>query len=286
VLKIASIMTRRPVKVPPDCPTDKTLDLMRKRKLRHVLVVDHERLVGILSERDLVGRPAPPARARSKAEPPSAETVRDRMSVSVEIAAADEAVQDACRRLRERRIGCLPVLQAGRLVGVLSESDLLKLYVRTCEFGGHEPDFDPLVADVMSEKVVSVEPRESAAAAWEICRSKRIRHLPVVADGWFVGIVSDRDLLEVADGVEGETRKVGDLMNKEFVAIPPDAPLSRAARSMIQHRLHALPVLAKGSLRGIVTSADILGVLAAVEESKLESAWSGEQALGAGRVEE
>lgn len=286
MLKIASIMTRRPVRISSDSPTDKALDLMRKRKLRHLLVVEHERLVGILSERDLMSRREPPARARSQAEPLSDDTVRDRMSVSVEIAAADEPVQDACRRLRDLRIGCLPVLQAGRIAGVLSESDLLKLYVRTCDFDGHEPDFDPLVADVMSEKVVSVEPRESAAAAWEICRSKRIRHLPVVADGWFVGIVSDRDLLEVAGGVEGEARKVGDLMNKEFVAIPPDSPLSRAARSMIQHRLHALPVLAEGSLRGIVTSTDVLGVLAAVEGSKLESAWTGEQALGAGRAEE
>jgi CBS domain-containing protein len=286
VLKIASIMTRRPAKISSDSSIDKALDLMRKRTLRHVLVMDHERLVGIVSERDLMGRPGPPARVRSEDEPRSAEAVRDLMRASVEIATADEPVQEACRRMRDLCIGCLPVLLGGRVAGVLSESDLLKLYVRTCEFGGHEPDFDPLVADVMSEKVISVEPRESAAAAWEICRTKRIRHLPVVADGWFVGIVSDRDLLEVAGGVEGEARKVGDLMSKEFVAIPPDAPLSRAALSMIQHRLHALPVLAKGSLRGIVTSTDVLGILAAVEESKLESAWSGEQALGAGRVEE
>jgi len=278
VLKIASIMIRKPVKVPPDCPIDQAFELLRKRSLRHVLVVDHERLVGILSERDLMDSPG--------AGPRGAEAVRDRMSVAVETAARDEPVQDACRRLLDRRIGCLPVVHDGRVSGILSESDLLKLYVRTCDYGGHEHDFDPLVADVMSENVVSVEPRASAAAAWEICRSKRIRHLPVVADGWFVGIVSDLDLREVVGGVEGETRKVGDLMEKKFVDISPDASLSRAARTMLQHGLHALPVFVKGFLRGIVTSADVLGVLAEVDESTLESAWSGEQALGAGRVEE
>src|SRR5688572_708628 len=128
MLKVASIMSRKLVTVPPECPMTRALEKLRESDLRHVLVVDHERLVGILSERDLMERPEPKGRTTAGAKRPT--EVRDRMSVSVETVAPDEGVSEACRRLVDRRIGCLPVVDDGRLAGVLSESDFLRLYVR------------------------------------------------------------------------------------------------------------------------------------------------------------
>lgn len=286
MLKVGSVMTRKLVTVPPDCPVERSLGLLRERKLRHLLVVDRERLVGVLSERDLMEQPAPLPRRRSTAKAEHVTEVRDRMSVSLETVTAEESVSKACRRLVDRRVGCLPVVQDGRLAGVLSEFDLLLLYVRVCRFSGHEPGFDPRVETVMSREVVVVAPGQSAAEAFELCRGKGIRHLPVVHDGWLVGIVSDRDFLPVISRAQGDLRKVEDVMTKDFVAVVPGTPLSQAADCMLQNGFHALPVLVEGALRGIVTSADVLEALCAIDEQALNLAWSGEEVLRTDRVEE
>jgi CBS domain-containing protein len=285
MLRVGSVMTRGLVTVPPDCPVERARWLIRERKLRHVLVQDHERLVGILSERDLMEHAAPLPRRRSTPNAERGTEVRDCMSVSVETVTADESATAACRRLLERRISCLPVMQDGRLAGVLAEADLLRLYVRVCRFAGHERRLDPPVESRMSREVLSVEPGTKVAEAFELARAKAVRHLPVVHDGWLVGIVSDRDLLPVIGRAEGGLRAVEDVMTKDFVAVVPGTPLSEAAACMLQNGFHALPVLVKGALKGIVTSADVLATLCAADEEVLESAWRSEEALSAGAEE-
>jgi CBS domain-containing protein len=285
MLRVGSIMTRALVTVSPDCPVERALWLLRERKLRHLPVVDHGRLVGLLSERDLMERPEPPRRARGA--PEQSTLVRDRMSASLETVTADESASLACRRILERRVGCLPVVQNGRLAGVLSEADLLRLYVRVCRTAGHDASLDPRVESCMSRDVVTVVPRASAAEAFELCRAKGIRHLPVVHEGWLVGIVSDRNLLPVIGRAEGELRRVEDVMTKDFVAVTGGAtPLSEAADCMLRDGFHALPVLENGALVGIVTSADVLLALGTIDEQALASAWSSEELLSADRAEE
>jgi CBS domain-containing protein len=283
MLQVGSLMSRDTVAVPPACSVEIARRLLRERKLRHVLVTDHERLVGILSERDLA---EVPEHRRAASAAVAGEEVRDRMSASVEIVTRQESASKACRRILERRIGCLPVVEDGRLTGILTESDLLRLYVRVCRYAGHEERFDPAVEAVMSRDVVVTAPDRSVREAYELARSKGIRHLPVVHDGWLVGIVSDRDLLPVLARGEGELRKVEELATMDFMAVAPETPLSQVAENMLQNGYHALPVLVDGALKGIVTSVDVLRTLCSIDERALEEAWAGEEVLSEGRVEE
>jgi len=285
MLTVASIMTREPLAVAPDCTVERALEWMRERKLRHLPVLDQERLVGLVSERDLMERSRPEPRKRTKGAAPREVVVRDRMSVSLETVAPEDSAVNACRRLRDRRVGCLPVVRDGRLVGVLSESDLLRLYVRVCAMLG--ADAIPLVEACMSREVRTAAPTDSVAQAFELCRSKGIRHLPVVHDGWLIGIVSDRDLLPVIGRGQGELRRVEDVMTKDFVAVTVgQTPLSEAAACMLQDDFHALPVVESGALKGIVTASDVLLALGTLDERALESAWASERALSATAQEE
>lgn len=280
-------MTRALVTVSSEAPVERALWLMRERKLRHLPVVDHERLVGMISERDLLERVDPAPRKRAKGEISRGVEVKDRMSASLETVAADESVILACRRILERRIGCLPVVHDGRLAGVLSEADLLRLYVHVCRALGRDASIDPLVEACMSRDVLTVAPRASASEAFEPCRSKGIRHLPVVHEGWLVGIVSDHDLLPVIGRAEGALRRVEGVMTKDFVAVTGGkTPLSEAASCMLRDGFHALPVLENGAIEGIVTSADVLLALGTIDAQVLESAWSSETVLSASRTEE
>jgi acetoin utilization protein AcuB len=284
MLRVASILSRELVTVAPDCPLERAEWLMRERRLRHLPVVERGRLVGMLSERDLLER-APPRPKKGAGERPV--QVRDRMGVSLETVRADESVLGACKRLFERRVGSLPVVEGGELVGMVSESDLLRLYVRVCGGAAGAAGVDPKVEACMSRDVLTAAPSASVTEAFELCRSKGIRHLPVVFEGWLVGIVSDRDLLPVIARGDGELRRVEDVMSKDFVAVTGGAtPLSEAAACMLRDGFHALPVIEGGAVRGIVTSADVLLALGTLDEDVVESAGQIEAALASARAEE
>jgi len=117
------------------------------------------------------------------------------------------------------------------------------------------------VRDVMSTDLVTVTPPESARRAYELMRDRRIRHLPVVADGRLVGVLSDRDLRPVllSPGLAGAT--VGELMSENLTTIRPDAPVEDAASLLVVKKIGCLPVIDGPRLVGIVTETDLLAVL-------------------------
>jgi CBS domain-containing protein len=276
MLTVGSILTRAPATVAPEAPLELAIELMRVRKLRHLPVVEKERLVGVLSERDLLEHPRPAGAGRSH------ERVREHMSPAPETVHHDESAVRACRRMLERRIGCLPVLHGGRLAGVLTESDLLRLYVRVARAAGDGAFVDPRVGICMTRGVLTIGPRASAGEAFELCRAKGIRHLPVLDEGFLVGIVSDRNLLPVIGRGAGAGRTVEDIMTRDCVAVTgTETRLSEAVACMLRDGFHALPVVEHGVLKGIVTSADALLALGTLDGDVLESAWRSEVALAA-----
>jgi CBS domain-containing protein len=97
-----------------------------------------------------------------------------------------ETVRDAASRLAERRIGAMPVLEGGEVVGVFSERDLLYCIAR------HGADaLDIRINDVMTAPPITVAPSTPVLEALELMTRRRIRHLPVLEDGrlrWFVSI--------------------------------------------------------------------------------------------------
>lgn len=287
MVTVGSIMTRGLVTVSPDSSVERALWLMRERKLRHLPVMDDGLLVGMLSERDLQERVGSAPRQRARSQTKRGVEVKECMSASLETVTVDESAVHACRRILDRRIGCLPVIENGRLAGVVSEADLLRLYVHVCRAAGRDANIDPMVEACMSREVLTIEPGASVSAAFELCRSKGIRHLPVVQEGWLVGIVSDHDLLPLIGRGEGESRRVEGVMTKDYVAVTGgQTPLSEAGLCMLRDGFHALPVLENGALKGIVTSADVLLALGTIDEQVLESAWSSGAALSVSQAQE
>jgi CBS domain-containing protein len=122
-------MHREPVVVAGDLPIAAAVELLRARQIRHLPVVDERgRLIGIVTDRDLrqvVLDPrivqAPEAAALTLA----ALTVRDVMTWGVISVRADSDLRAAARLMRERKIGALPVVDDGRVVGILTETDVL-----------------------------------------------------------------------------------------------------------------------------------------------------------------
>lgn len=115
-MRLDEIMARRVVTIAPDEPASAAWTQMRRRRIRHLVVMDDGRLVGVLSERDLGGR--------TGAETRRGRTVRGVMTQLVVGAAPETPVAEAADLMRARLIGSLPVMDGDRLVGIVTATDV------------------------------------------------------------------------------------------------------------------------------------------------------------------
>lgn len=96
---------------------------MRTRRIRHLVVLDAGRVVGVVSDRDLAGL----------GSLRRVETVGDVMSTQVVSGHPEMTLRQAANQLRGRSIGCLPVMEDEKLLGILTTTDLLELIGRGVE---------------------------------------------------------------------------------------------------------------------------------------------------------
>ena len=113
--------------------------------------------------------------------------------------AEDASVLDAIKLMAERSIGSLPVLESGKLRGIVTERD----YARKVIVKGRSSK-TTRVAEIMTADVVTASTDQTVNDCMKIMTNRRIRHLPVVEDGAVVGVISIGDLVQaiIADQQE------------------------------------------------------------------------------------
>jgi CBS domain-containing protein len=118
----------------------------------------------------------------------------------VETIGADARLFDAVRTLGQKRIGALPVVQDGRIVGIVSERDIIYC------LRDHGPEvLERTVEQAMSSPAITIEPESDVLVALALMTRRRIRHLPVVEEGQIRGIVSIGDLVKHRmEGIQAE----------------------------------------------------------------------------------
>lgn len=105
-------------------------DIMKMKRLRHLPVLEEGRLVGILTQRDLFHAALSTAlNFGQKAQKEFLKTVvvKEVMTDEVETIDPGADIKEAARRMLEHKVGCLPVVQDGKLVGLVTETDLLRV---------------------------------------------------------------------------------------------------------------------------------------------------------------
>lgn len=108
---------------------------------------------------------------------------------AVPLFAPQTPVQDAIAFMAQKDIGCIAVVDDGRLVGIFTERDVLRRVIGA----GVDPDFTPLIT-VMTRDPDSLDAEDRAGDALTLMTSKRYRHLPILKDGEILAILSIRDL--------------------------------------------------------------------------------------------
>jgi acetoin utilization protein AcuB len=126
-------MTRNPLTTRPDTTVTEALEVMRREKVRRLPVVDRKgRLVAIVAEKDLLYASPSPATSLSVWEINTLLarlTVAEVMKKQVITVTEDVFLEDAARIMADNKIGSLPVVRHGNLVGIITETDLFKVFV-------------------------------------------------------------------------------------------------------------------------------------------------------------
>jgi CBS domain-containing protein len=121
------------------------------------------------------------------------------------------------------------------------------------------------VRDVMTQATVTESPQDSLRSAAERMWRQQTGSLIVADNGNLIGIITERDLLRViALGADPDKTTIDDAMTVEVFTVPPDMPLQDAAREMATRWIRHLPVVADGTLLGVVSMRDVTGVFAAM----------------------
>jgi CBS domain-containing protein len=114
---------------------------------------------------------------------------------------AGASVRDAAQAMRDWDVGAVLVTENGRLAGIFTERDLVNRVI-ACD---RDPESTPL-SEVMTRDPDTISPKAAALEALRLMEDGGYRHVPVVAEGRLVGIVSGRDFLgSEKDRLEMET---------------------------------------------------------------------------------
>ncbi len=119
---------------------------------------------------------------------------------------SNDRVADAVAMLAEKRIGAVPVIDDGRVVGIFSERDVVYSIAKVGAAA-----LDARIGDVMTAPAMTVDPDTAVMAGLSLMTKRRIRHLPVVRGDAVVGFISIGDLVKYRiDRVEAEAAAMRD----------------------------------------------------------------------------
>ena len=138
---VSRVMTRNPVFVNPKMNINEVRSLMDKEKIGHLPVLDkNNNLTGLVTKEDLFKAAPSAATSLDMYEISyllSKMTVQDVMEKNVVTVGENEVVEEAARIMADRNIGCLPVMREKLLVGIITDSDLFRVFVNA--FGARHP---------------------------------------------------------------------------------------------------------------------------------------------------
>ncbi|MBK8267381.1 MAG: CBS domain-containing protein [Planctomycetes bacterium] len=275
-MQLIDIGDTKVVQVRPDDSVDHAIALLEQHGFRHLPVMERGRILGMVSDRDLLSAVAMlPSSERMSAEEGPARVGATRISqimsspaITVE---AEASLEVAAELMLREGIRAIPLVYQDRVAGIVTETDFLKCYLDDRPIARKSGWRLRKVADLMSSPVVTLKSGDQFVHAVRTMQSRRIRHLVIVDDGKMMGLVSDRDLrrglgglpLQAQDERASASRShmqvvMADVMSREVMTIEPSASLAEVAEIMVKNKFGSLPVMRDGNLVGIVTEADLL----------------------------
>ena len=301
-MRIRDVMSAEVATATPDMPLSGVVELLLRRKIKALPVLDNKRIIGIITGGDLLERAGMPLRLEVQCQlPPELRdenvrcvdkeglTARDVMSSPVEVLNIKTKVSDALALMAKRQLKRLPVVDdSGNLMGIVSRVDVLRAIAKAATLTITLPELPKSLKktaeDVTFREVPTASPDTPLSAVLEKIIASPLKRVVVVdGEGKTLGIIHDSDL--VARYAEQEKRGVlrsllaslssthgtptalegtaRDVMKTEVFTILPDTPLAVVINHFVEKKAKRLVVAdADGRLLGLIDRETVMRVLA------------------------
>ncbi|MEM0192672.1 MAG: CBS domain-containing protein [Candidatus Korarchaeum sp.] len=258
-VKISDLIVGNPITVDKDEPVGKALELMERNRITHLPVTSADRLVGVLSTRDLMEGLGSSRFERIPARRIYVSALMSEPPITIE---PEVSASEAIKLMLDKGIGALPILNNGKLTGLITEVD----FIRHADLQG---DFSALI----KRDHPRIMPNERIVHARSIMLERGARVLPVVDSGKLVGLLTEMILakafFEIRDRID--TTYMDDVARRVIVEdvmmeTPPKLSVNEDLRSLrnvfLSTGLPALPITdASEKVVGVVDRRSLLRLL-------------------------
>lgn len=129
------------------------------------------------------------------------------------------------------------------------------------------------VSSIMTTNLITLNVKDGLDKAEHLFKKYKIRHIPVIEKNKIIGMISMNDLLRIsfADGAYREEENISSsiydmftlrqLMIGNLETVSPDATIKEVAELLVKREFHSLPVVENGTLKGMVTTTDLIKYL-------------------------
>jgi len=218
---------------------------MFEKRISCIIVLDGDKVAGILTETDFLKRIAARKREFTHIE------IAKLMTSPVISISPDTSVLQAGTIAEENHVKKLPVIDNGKLVGIVTQTDL----IRVLTYYGMWRDIE----EIMSPDVITIQSEATVVEAAEAMTNNNISCIVVLDDKEVTGVLTERDVLKrvVAAQKDPDTTKINEVMSSPVKSVPPDYSVFSASRLIENVNVRRLVVMEDNILRGIVTQTDI-----------------------------
>ncbi len=271
-MHVKDIMSREVFLVDKDQNIHDALKIMKKHKISRLPVIntnnDHvKELVGIMTEKDIARRLGSSRYGNLAPSHFHVSTVMTPNPITIE---SVKSIGNAAKIIIENRIGGLPVVDNGEIVGMLTKTD----FINTCK---GRPFQEKLVEEVMTTNPITISPMERLVHARRMIFDEDIGRLPVMEDEVLGGIVTAKDIARsmisfrkvVPDKYKPARIRnllVEDIMTQNVKTISQKASIEEVSSIMVENNFSGMPVTEDGSLTGIITKTDLMELIVEFEE--------------------
>ena len=244
-LELKDVMIRDVATIAPEASVVEAAEKMSQRNISCLLMTDPSGKVhGILSERDILKKVVTQRH-------PKTLKVADIISAPVFSAAPNLSILEASRMMESKNIKRLPVIQDGKLLGIVTQTNLTQALASYGMWRNVEEIMIPNVARVLRHAWVT--------EAADLMANQDISCVIALDGERAVGIITERDLFKkiVAQEKDPATTRVEEIMSGTIVSVPPSCSIFNASKIMEEKNIRHLVVLDGEKLCGIITQTDI-----------------------------
>ena len=262
--EIKQIMTQEVVTITPENTLYEAARIMGEKHIGSLIVMKYDTPVGIITERDLLSEVVAREIDLEKDWLVGGVTIKEEkvekiMSYPLTTISLTSSIKEAAQMMIEKKIRRLAVRESGKLVGIITASDLIRSLPEVPETMQvwFEVDY------FMAKRVITADEETPVDSVAKIMGEKRTGSVIITSQGEPIGIFTERDLLTKFLAEDRSLKiEVGKACSSPLITAPMGISVHDAAFIMTSKHIRRLPITREGELVGILTARDLLEVYA------------------------